>query len=282
MTKLVFWTRQIGWAPSYKDCSKETWIELLKYAYSKNIRYFDTAPIYWNWQSEIILWEALKDVRKNIKIISKFWINYDEKWNTFFNFSKIALERWLEESLERLQTNYIDIYMLHIPDEKNIDVHGVLKSLNDFKKKWLIKSYWLCNTYSTLLESFLSHPLQEIEYVQDFYNLIERKAEKLIFPYIWEWQQFMAYSPLYRWVLTWNTIKDLLQKDEKAINRLIKNNALAKTIKQKKIYEQISEKKKTPIENLAINFLKKSKNVQFILFGTTKKENLDKMLKLFQ
>ena len=62
--ELIFWTREIGWEPSYNNFDEDKAIDLLQYAYSHWIRYFDTAPIYGNWKSEELLGNALKDKRK--------------------------------------------------------------------------------------------------------------------------------------------------------------------------------------------------------------------------
>ena len=52
--------------------------------------------------------------------------------------------------------------------------------------------------YGSQLQSFLEHPLSQIEYIEDFYNILEKQAERLIFPYIKKDHKFLAYSPLYR------------------------------------------------------------------------------------
>jgi len=282
MTELIFWTRQIWWEPSYKDFPEEKSIELLKYAYKSWVRLFDTAPIYWKWKSEELLWKALKNVRKNLKIITKFWFNFDANLNTVFDFTSYGIKKQLEESLERLQTDFIDIYLLHIPDEWNMDIDEIIETLNILKKTGKIKSYGISNTYSNLLNTFLNHKESEIDFIQDFYNIIENKTEKLIFPYI-NWNiQFMAYSPLFRWVLTDNSFKQLLEKDENAINRLLKHDWLSSIIKKRKILWEISKRKNISIEKLAINFLKNKKEVNYIVFWTTSKKHLDEMIRLIK
>jgi aryl-alcohol dehydrogenase-like predicted oxidoreductase len=97
--------------------------------------------------------------------------------------------------------------------------------------------------YLKQLKDFLEHPLSEVEYIQDFYNILEKKAENLIFPFKTAKQKFMAYGPLYRGIMTSLTMKELLEKDEDAVNRLIKNRSLPLIYKQKQLYQMIAQKK---------------------------------------
>lgn len=282
--KIIFWTRQIWWKPSYNDFPEDKALNLLDYAFFRWIKTFDTAPIYWNGNSEKILWKFIKNnnndnnFRSKIKIISKFWIRISDDWDNYFSFTKESIIEELNQSLVRLNTDYIDVYLLHIPDE-SIVVWDIISVLNNLKKKWKIKSYGLCNSYSNLLKEFLNHPESEIEYIEDFYNLIEKKAEKLIFPYIKDKNiKFLSYSPLFRWILTDLWPKKLLEKNENAINRLIKNDWLKSIIQKRKLLLEVAKRKNISIEKLAIEFLYNSSNVDSILFWTTNKDHLDVFL----
>jgi aryl-alcohol dehydrogenase-like predicted oxidoreductase len=62
------------------------------------------------------------------------------------------------------------------------------------------------------------------------------------------------------------SIKELLEKDEDALNMLLKNQNLPQIYKQKLLYEALSKKKSITPEALAINFLKQRKNVDSIIF----------------
>ena len=188
--ELIFGTREIGWEPSYKNFDEKKAIELLQYAYSQWIRYFDTAPIYGNGKSEELLWKALKEKRDEIKIITKFWIVENN-----FIYTPESIKQELEQSLQRLQTDYVDIYLLHIP-EWAIAVESIINTLEQLKKSWKIKSYWVSNCQWELLERFIQKG--NIEYVQDFYNLINTDIETTIFPKLQSSHFFMSYSPLYR------------------------------------------------------------------------------------
>jgi aryl-alcohol dehydrogenase-like predicted oxidoreductase len=283
--KIIFWTRQIWWKPSYNDFPENEALELLNYAYWRWITTFDTAPIYGNGKSEELLWKIIennshlnKNFRSKIKIITKFWIRLWEKKENYFSFKKESIIEELDESLVRLKTDYIDIYLLHIPDN-SIDISEVIETLNYLKGIWKIRSYWLCNTYNWLLKDFLNYKGNQIEYIEDFYNLIEKKAENLIFPYIKNKDiKFLSYSPLYRWILTDIWPKILLEKNENAINRLIKHDWLKTIIQKRNMLLEVSKRKNIKLDKLAVDFLSNNKNVDSIIFWTTNKKHLDRFL----
>lgn len=286
---IVFWTRQIWWPPSYNIFSEEKAIELLEYIYNKWIKSFDTAPIYWNWKSEDILWKFINNnikkywekFRENITIISKFWIRIKDNWENYFCFDRDSIIEEIDISLKRLNTNYLDIYLLHIPNWE-MNITDILSTLNYLKSIWKIKSYWVCNLYSDSLKDFVNHKDSEIAYVQDFYNILERKAEKLVFPYIKDKNiKFMAYSPLYRWLLTDLWPKELLNKNENAINRLIKHNWFIDLLKKRNLLLEISKRKNISLWKLSIDFLIKNENVDNILFWTTDTKHFDIFIDYF-
>jgi len=279
MKKIIFGTRQIGWPPSYKACPLEKAAEILSYSFQKGIRSFDSAPIYGNGKSEAILWDFISKngLRDEVEIITKFGFSLEKNGTSIFDFRPAGIQKQLEESLSRLKTDYIDMYLLHIP-QKTLNIGEILGTLNTLKREWKILSYGLCNTYGKQLQEFLAHRESHIEYIEDFYNILERKAEKLIFPYLQK-QKFLAYGPLYRGFLTDIDIKILLEKQEDGIKRLLKHDGLPWLLRQRKILEEVAKRKNTSLEKLALEFLEKSDTVESIIFGTTNKEHLDIFLK---
>lgn len=269
MNKLVFWAWQIWGPPSYKECSEEVAIKILEHAYKKGVQVFDTAPVYGLGKSEERIWKAFSHCRKDIQIITKFWFDWGENMQTYTNFSPAWITLQLEKSLRRLKTDYIDIYLLHIPTGSENPTE-ILSLLNTLKKDWKIKHYGVCNMYSQQLQAFLHHPLSQVEYVQDFYNIIERKAEKLIFPYL-----NMAYSPLYRWLISSKNIEDLLKGNEEWVNMLLKNQELPQLYKKRKLYEAISQKLWKSMEEIAFDFLKNNPRVDNVILGSIDTKHID-------
>lgn len=97
-----------------KQLSIEETEKLIKTAMEEGINFFDHADIYGGGQCETIFSQALKlnsDTRENIILQSKCGIR-----NGFYDFSKEYILKSTDEILKRLNTEYLDILLLHRPD----------------------------------------------------------------------------------------------------------------------------------------------------------------------
>lgn len=84
----------------------------MRAAYEAGITFNDTAPSYALGRSEMILGEALKDVREHVILNTKFGHHTDDR----LDFSEALIRPSIEGSLKRLQTTYLDSVILHNPD----------------------------------------------------------------------------------------------------------------------------------------------------------------------
>lgn len=115
--------------------NEEESFKLLKYAIDNGINYIDTAYPYHNGNSEIFVGKSLKKIgREKIYLATKMpvWLcKKHEDYNSFFN-----------EQLDRLQTDYIDFYLVHSLTEesfRNIVKNDIFSFLNQKKKNGHIK-----------------------------------------------------------------------------------------------------------------------------------------------
>jgi aryl-alcohol dehydrogenase-like predicted oxidoreductase len=97
-------------------------------AIESGINFFDTADVYGATTSEVFLGAALKGRRDQVIVASKFGMPIDD---THFGASPDYVRVACEESLRRLDTDYIDLYQLHYPDDKTplADTLGALAEL---------------------------------------------------------------------------------------------------------------------------------------------------------
>lgn len=124
---------QIGGLPSFRDMNKGEVSELLETAFTLGIRSYDTAPIYGNGKSESFIGEIFSPVRKDIRIISKFGFSI-VNGRSVYDVSSEGIKSQLNESLNRLKTDFIDTYLLHIP-QRIENPNQIINTLNELTKR---------------------------------------------------------------------------------------------------------------------------------------------------
>ena len=90
-------------------------IATIRAAIDQGINVIDTAPAYGFGRSEEIVGKAIAHARSNVIIATKVGLEW-QGGKVFRNASRIRIMREIEDSLRRLQTDYIDVYQVHWPD----------------------------------------------------------------------------------------------------------------------------------------------------------------------
>jgi aryl-alcohol dehydrogenase-like predicted oxidoreductase len=149
------------------------------------INLFDTAPQYGTKEqdgvAEIVLGKALKGKRQNVYISSKFGRNPCIK-NGASQFYKSRVINSVEESLKRLQTDYIDVLFFHSPfspEEINDDVwEGLEQVKKQGKVRFVGHSVSMFQKTEHMALNWAKE--QRIEVVQVVLSLMNRESQKLI------------------------------------------------------------------------------------------------------
>jgi myo-inositol catabolism protein IolS len=151
-------------------------IDLVHEAVDVGIEIFDTAPIYGFNQSEITLGLALKNLREKVKIVSKSGVTWHPNMRVDMSNDAKTTQKMLEQSLTNLNTDYIDIYMVHWPDPKT-DIRYPLEVLAKAQIEGKIHSIGLCNTNLEDLTKALE--MVKVEYLQSECNLFNIHSANL-------------------------------------------------------------------------------------------------------
>jgi len=146
-------------------------IELIQYAANNGINYFDTAFGYHGGQSEAILGEALQHKRSDVVYVTKqpFWEMHDTA----------TIRRNLENTLRKLRTDYIDVYLLHriMPASWGaIQEREIFRELDNFKREGLVRhvGFSFHGDYQTFTDVVQKYPW-EVAKVQ--HNMLDMKRE---------------------------------------------------------------------------------------------------------
>ena len=128
--------------------------QVIEQALDAGCNFFDTAPGYGAGRSETLLGEVLRPVRDRVTICSKFGHSPEGKTD----FSVSALRTSLEASLKRLQTDYLDVYLLHSPPAELLDGNRAphYEELERLKAEGKVRAYGVSADYSSDLETVLA------------------------------------------------------------------------------------------------------------------------------
>lgn len=175
-------------------------IDLLHEAYDLGIRIYDTAPIYGFGLSEQRIGKAFKQNRDKVFYVSKSGVTWHENKRVDMNNDPKIVVKMLEQSLRDLDSDYIDLYMVHWPDSK-FDIRKTLEPIIKAQEQGKIKHIGLCNT--NVEDLLKSAEVAKIEVVQSQFNFFDTGAREGLFPYLDKNKiSFMSWGTLDKGILT--------------------------------------------------------------------------------
>lgn len=161
--------------------------QIIKYALDNGINFFDTAMGYQSGTSEIFLGRAIKELtnRQNVVIATKYMPRTQEQIKQGIS-AKEHIEKCLNDSLKRLDMDYVDLYIMHRYDY-DTPIEETMNILHDLVKSGKVKTIGISNCYAWQLakanEYAKNNDLTPFVSVQGHYNLIFREEEREMKPY---------------------------------------------------------------------------------------------------
>lgn len=194
------WTIALDWwTTGNKKIDDEYAIKMLKRAYDLGINFFEMADMYGSGKSEKLVAQAFKEMHNAGGANDKDEIIYSTKWGyDMYNNRQIGhgeipqkhndplyLEFALEQSLQRLQTDYIDVYSQHNPKMEAIENDRLFATLDNLVKDGKIRSHGVAlgPAIGWKNEGILAMKRRNITCLQTVYNILEQDPGRIFFDF---------------------------------------------------------------------------------------------------
>ena len=159
-----------GWG----DTQEQDFLDAINTAIDHGLNFFDTSDTYGLGQSEVTLGKGLGSRRKDVVIQTKFGVRYADGKSTYDN-SPAYIQEALEKSLKNLNTDYVDVYVIHYRDGKT-PIEDVVDKLDELKRQGKIRYYGLSNYHGDEAKELIPYK-NKFVCCQDEYSLACRKNE---------------------------------------------------------------------------------------------------------
>ena len=156
-------------------------IATIRAALEHGINIIDTAPVYGFGRSEEIVGKAIAEsrLRSNVVIATKTGLQWEGD-RVARNASRARIMREVEDSLRRLQTDYIDVYQVHWPDPL-VTIEETADAMHQLFVQGKIRAIGVSNFSVVQMERF--RQVAPLHVLQPPYNLFERGIEADLLPY---------------------------------------------------------------------------------------------------
>ncbi len=198
---------------SWSDHGDAQQIEAIHCAIDQGINFFDVAPVYGCGHAEEILGRAVKGKRDEIFIATKVGLPWKEGYEVYNDVSSLNISREIEDSLDRLDVDYVDLYQVHWPTDKGVPLDETMDAMKRIKESGKARYIGLSNysveDYRRACETV------DVVSMQGLFNMMEHnassyhdiplqyKAADEVFPLVREeGLAFFPYSPLFQGLLT--------------------------------------------------------------------------------
>jgi len=183
----------------YGSIEESQFIEAVQRGLDLGINCFDTAEAYGFGASEKSLAKALGTRRKDAIVVTKFGVGYQEAPN-YRDSSRQRVMDSIEKSLTNLDTDYVDVYLVHWPDV-NTPFEETMRALDDVVQQGKVRFVGISNFRRQQIETCMQ--TRRVDVAQYCWNMFDQRMHKEIFPYCHEQQiGVMAYGSLAYGLLT--------------------------------------------------------------------------------
>lgn len=176
-------------------------VELIRAAFDRGVTFFDTAEVYGPYLNEEVVGEALKPIRDQVVIATKFGFTFgNDNKQQILNSRPEHIRKAVEGSLSRLKTDVIDLLYQHRVDPE-VPIEDVAGTVKDLIAEGKVKHFGLSEAGAGTIRR--AHAVQPVSALQSEYSMWWREPEQEIMPLLAELGiGFVPFSPLGKGFLT--------------------------------------------------------------------------------
>ena len=191
----------MGLSANYGDpVDTEHGVNLIRGAHDQGITIFDTAEAYGPFANEALVGQALKPIRDQVVIATKFGFGYDGSTRTGLDSRPENITRAVEGSLQRLRTDRIDLLYQHRVDP-DVPIEDVAGTVSELIMSGKVAHFGLSEASADTIRR--AHAVQPVAAVQSEYSIWARDPEDEVLPVCAELGiGFVPWSPLGQGFLT--------------------------------------------------------------------------------
>ena len=272
----------------------QTVVDTIVEAPKLGVNLIDTAPGYNFGNSEKILGMALQKMnREDVKIITKCGVTWDQEMKgdlfnkvngiqLYKNLNSDSIKREIEESLKRMGTDYVDVYMTHWQSiegsEYYVPIQKTMEVLNDLKAQGKIKAIGAANVDIKQIQEYLKYG--ELDIVQAKYSILDRGIEDEIIPCCREnGVTIQAYSPLEMGLLSGTMPRDYKPVGAQIPKKWFQPDNMQKAMDVMDQWKPLCEKYNCTIANLALAWILAQGEFINLLSGSTTVDQIKENVK---
>ncbi|HEB2398184.1 TPA: aldo/keto reductase [Staphylococcus aureus] len=270
-------TNAVGGHNLYPNLDEEQGKDVVRQAINHGINLLDTAYIYGPERSEELVGEVVKEYpREQIKIATKGSHEFDENQEVHQNNQPEYLKQQVENSLKRLQTDYIDLYYIHFPDD-NTPKDQAVAALQELKEQGKIKAIGVSNfTLDQLKEA---NKDGYVDVVQLEYNLLHRENEAVLQYCVDHLITFIPYFPLASGILAGKYDENTKFSDHRTTRRDFIPSVFEENVRRVKALESLAAAHQTSIANIVLAFYLTRPAIDVIIPGAKRAEQVIENIK---
>ncbi|MBP0724962.1 aldo/keto reductase [Bacillus sp. RG28] len=271
-------TNAVGGHNIYPNLSDETGREIVRTALENGINFLDTAFIYGPERSEELIGEVIKEMgNREEAIVATKGAHKFANGKIELDNSPRFLKEAVEGSLKRLQTDYIDLFYIHFPDQNTPkdEAVGALKELKDQGK---IRAIGVSNFSIEQLTQ--ANKNGYVDVLQSEYNLFKREAEKDLLPYTSENNiSFVPYFPLAAGLLGGKYTKDTTFQDGRAKRPLFQGETFIRNLEKVEQVRDIAYNKNAEVAHVVLAWYLTQNSIDVLIPGAKRPDQVLNNLK---